>query len=179
MATKDTIAADDFDRLKPREALTVLLDWGTKSCCDAHAAIWNIWVLQLKERFLLPSSLNQAHFILFAIFRTATTMAPKGSFPVARPDGSFPTIYDAIHFDHFQSKPTKAHHSTHLSLSKSIKMMNSCFKDTGRAVYPMYSSYKSPYSTEDEDNDALPLLQHTERPCEKSLDFIGVATAQW
>ena len=102
-------------------------------------------------------------------------MAPKGSFPAGRPDGSFPTRYDAIYFEHFQSlKPTKAH-SAQLSLSKSIKMMNSCLKDTGRAVYPMNGGYKSLYTAKDEDNDALPLLHHAESRCEETFDFIGVA----
>lgn len=53
-------------------------------------------------------------------------------------------------------------------------MMNSCFKDTGRAVYPMYGGYKSLYTTKDQDNDALPLLEHVESRLEEP--FIGVAT---
>jgi hypothetical protein len=103
-------------------------------------------------------------------------MAPKGSFPVEKPDGSFPTANNA--FDMMNDEPFQAMRAprTHLSLAKSVKMMNSCFKDTQRAVYPMHSSYKSLFTTKDEDNDALPLLEHAESRCE-TLDFIGVATA--
>ena len=106
-------------------------------------------------------------------------MGPKGAFPVERPDGSFPSRHDFFTTpDHetFDTKPsTKA--STHLSLSKSVKMMNSCIRETGKAVYPMQGGYKSLYTTKDQDNDALPLLEHVESRCdEQSLDFVGVAT---
>lgn len=105
-------------------------------------------------------------------------MAPKGSFPASKPDGSFPSRYDVFMTEETFStiKPTKPH----LTLSKSIKMMNSCFKETGRAVYPMHGGsggYKNLYTTKDKDNDALPLLEHVESQCEEPLDFIGGGVA--
>lgn len=103
-------------------------------------------------------------------------MPPKGSFPARKPDGSFPSQYDAFMTDESSFNTIKQTKPTHLTLSKSIKMMNLCFKETGRAVYPMNGGYKSLYSPKDEDNDALPLLEHVESRCDETLDFIGVAT---
>jgi hypothetical protein len=106
-------------------------------------------------------------------------MGLKGAFPVGRPDGSFPSRYDlfmnAEHETFHTKPPTKT--TSHLSLSKSVKMMNLCIKETGRAVYPMQGGCKNLYNTKDQDNDALPLLEHVESRCtdEESLDF-GVAT---
>lgn len=103
-------------------------------------------------------------------------MGPKGAFPVDRPDGSFPSRNDfsmTPDDETLHIKPSSTKAPTHLSLSK---MMNSCIRETGRAVYPMQGGYKSLYTTKDQDNDALPLLEHVESRCdEPSLDF-GVAT---
>jgi len=103
-------------------------------------------------------------------------MSPKGSFPVrvAKSDGSFPSRFDVFTDAHHSSFGTKPAKNNNLSLSKSIRIVNSCLKDSGRAVYPMYGGYKSLSPTEQE-NDALPLLEHVESRCEETLDF-GVAT---
>lgn len=137
-----------------------------------------------KERYLpipsgdqfklsLPGSLSCAVSFPRTIY---LIMAPKGSFPVGKPDGSFPTAYNVFDMNEEPIQTMRAP-KTHLSLAKSMKMMNSCFKDTQRAVYPMHSGYKSLYTSKDQDNDALPLLEHAESRCEETLDFIGVATA--
>lgn len=100
-------------------------------------------------------------------------MPPKGSFPVRKPEGSFPSesfdVFDA--YEPFnQGKP-----KTNISLTKSIKMMNSCLKDTQRAIHPASSGYKSLFANED--NDSLPLLEHTESRTEETFDFFGVVVS--
>lgn len=103
---------------------------------------------------------------------------PKGSFPVGKPEGSFPSASFEIFETYEPFHPNKQ--KNQISFSKSIKMMNSCFKDTQRAVYPMHSGYKNLYTTKNQDNDALPLLEHVESRCEETmdLDFIGVAATR-
>jgi hypothetical protein len=97
---------------------------------------------------------------------------PKGGFPVAaKPDGSFPTT-QAAHGGTFK----KSAIGGVKSISKTLKMMNSCFKDSGRAVYPMSAQgYKSLMSMKDDDNDSLPLLEYVASRCEETLDFrVGI-----
>lgn len=108
-------------------------------------------------------------------------MRPKGSFPVrlVKPDGSFPTAANLqYHSDEGVTcscgKPAKGVKS----ITKSFKMMNTCFRDAGRVVHPMSSchtgqhpAYKTLSSLKDEGGmDALPLLMHVESR-DDTLDF--------
>jgi hypothetical protein len=91
----------------------------------------------------------------------------KGCFPVAKPDGSFPTTQPAN-----SGTFKKSAIGGVKSISKSFKMMNSCLKDSGRAVYPMSAQgYRSLISMKDDDNDALPLLEYVASRCDETLDF--------